>query len=437
MRIASTALVVAASLGVPRAAAAQWGPAAVSVRATPDGRVLPLTLRRLVDPSTRLERGGEPIRFGLHASIRFERLIDLFEHIDREAGRWRFETGAGRQAWGDAVLRRGVESRIVSMDTELPLEVLLAHTREALDRALADVRPAAPFVFEGRHWKLDRATYSGAFARVRQRWSTSLNCWSASSSLAGRVLSNWYVIDEGIRLFGQTYDSTEHFWQAVKYHPGVTIGDLGLLVSQAEKVDWAPWLASLERDQAFYLSNAYAVEFLKRGLSGEGLAFFRSELARAGRPGERAREAQQRGERKAGEPVRFTALQEKILWGDLADVFHLVMSFSSGAHALRSPAALRLREALAAHGFDAITLAGYAAGRFPFLSPTFQELMLEIWKVKYLEMPRFGDVIRSTAGVRLDHFLDDGDSPDIPIPVYVEFLNRIRDLALERAPARR
>ena len=57
--------------------------------------------------------------------------------------------------------------------------------------------------------------------------------------------------------------------------------------------------------------------------------------------------------------------------------------------------------------------------------------MLEIWKVKFLQMPRFGDVIRSTAGVRLDHFLDDGDSPDIPIPVYVGYLNRIRDLALE------
>ena len=56
--------------------------------------------------------------------------------------------------------------------------------------------------------------------------------------------------------------------------------------------------------------------------------------------------------------------------------------------------------------------------------------MLEIWKVKYLHMPRFGDVIRSTVGRRLDHFLDDGDSPDIPIPVYVNQLNRIRGLAL-------
>ena len=45
-------------------------------------------------------------------------------------------------------------------------------------------------------------------------------------------------------------------------------------------------------------------------------------------------------------------------------------------------------------------------------------------------MPRFAAVLRSTSGRRLDHFLNDGDSPDIPIPIYVEQLNRIRELAL-------
>jgi hypothetical protein len=29
----------------------------------------------------------------------------------------------------------------------------------------------------------------------------------------------------------------------------------------------------------------------------------------------------------------------------------------------------------------------------------------------------------------LSHFLNDGDSPDIPIAVYVEYLNQIRELA--------
>jgi hypothetical protein len=56
--------------------------------------------------------------------------------------------------------------------------------------------------------------------------------------------------------------------------------------------------------------------------------------------------------------------------------------------------------------------------------------MLEIWKVKYLEMPRFREVIRLIPlDIRLEHFLNDGESPDIPIPVYVGYLNQIRDLA--------
>ena len=56
--------------------------------------------------------------------------------------------------------------------------------------------------------------------------------------------------------------------------------------------------------------------------------------------------------------------------------------------------------------------------------------MLDIWKVKYLQMPRFGEVIRSIPlEIRLSHFLNDGDSPDIPIPIYIDYLNQIRDLA--------
>ena len=32
-------------------------------------------------------------------------------------------------------MRRGIESRVVSMETELPLELLLTHTRAELDAA--------------------------------------------------------------------------------------------------------------------------------------------------------------------------------------------------------------------------------------------------------------------------------------------------------------
>ena len=68
-----------------------------------------------------------------------------------------------------------------------------------------------------------------------------------------------------------------------------------------------------------------------------------------------------------------------------------------------------------------------------FISDEFRSLMLEIWRVKYLQMARFRDVISSIPlEIRLEDFLNDGDSPDIPIPVYVGYLNQIRDTWPER-----
>lgn len=394
-----------------------------------------LTLQRLVDPAWRVEVEGRPIRFALHALIRFDTLEHLFAHIDREAGRWQFDSPEARQAFADDLLRRGVESRIVSMETELPLEVVLTHTRDELARAVSGVSTRdAPLVFKGRHWRLTTEVYREAFLRVRDRWSRSLNCWSASPSIPGRVLSNWYLIDEGIELFGATYDSTEHFWQAVKYHPDVTVGDLRTLVAGLTAVDWRPWLETLGADQALYFANAYAVEFLKANLAPERLEWFQAELARVAAPEERARTAQQRVARAAGAAVRFTSLDEKLLWGDLADVLHLIVSFGDRPEAAAFPELAAIRQTLVDRRFDAVYLAGYDGGRIGFLSAEFQDLMLEIWKVKFLEMPRFREVIRSTAGIRLDHFLDDGDSPDIPIPIYVGYLDRIRGMALEVQP---
>jgi hypothetical protein len=391
-----------------------------------------LTLQRLVTPSARVEIQGRAIRFALLGQIYFDTLDDLFTFIDGEAGRWRFETPAARQAFAEGLFRRGVESRVVSMETELPLEVLLTHTREDLAAAVGAAAAGRAVVFQGRHWQLTPAVYQDAFVRVHDRWSRSLNCWSASSSIPGRVLSNWYVIDEGITLFGATYDSTEHFWQAVKFHPDVTTGQLQQRLTAMRAVDWRPWLDALAADQAFYFANAYAVEFLKFNLTAERLDWFGAELGRVATPDERARSAQQRpAVRAAGVAPRFLPVQEKVLWGDLADVFHLVVAFAGRGGPPAPPPVLAMREALVADRFDAIYLAGYAGGRVGFFSEDFQALMLEIWKVKYLAMPRFGDVIRSTAGRNLDHFLNDGDSPDIPIPIYVGQLNRIREMAME------
>jgi hypothetical protein len=251
---------------------------------------------------------------------------------------------------------------------------------------------------------------------VQEKWKHSLNCWSASPSIPGRVLSNWYPIEEGIRLHGATYDSAEHFWQAVKYHPNVTVGELIDLILQLESRDWSAWLKILDDDAKLYLPNAYAVEFLRHHLTPERLEWFRDELGRHGlKPGDRARLVQQRGTTA----FRFSALEEKVLWGDLADLFHLIYTFSLPSDPMHAT--------LAEHHFDDITIGEQKMG---FISAEFRSQMLEIWKVKYLEMPRFREVIRMIPPeIRLEHFLNDGDSPDIPIPVYVHYLNQIRELA--------
>jgi hypothetical protein len=151
------------------------------------------------------------------------------------------------------------------------------------------------------------------------------------------------------------------------------------------------------------------------------LQWFRQELERQRlRPADAARHVQQR----QGTALRFSAFEEKVLWGDLADLFHLIYVFSSPEDPTR--------KVLAERHFDGIYLGDRKMG---FISEEFRSLMFEIWKVKYLQMPRFREVIASIPmEVRLEHFLNDGDSPDIPIPVYVGYLNQIRQLARTNAP---
>ena len=371
-----------------------------------------LSLQALVTPSTVvLSKDGHPITFALHGFIEFKSLSEMFSYLDAQNQRWKSNAGISggineeqRQAVMRDLLRRGVESRVVSMVDEGPLETLVTHTREELRTSLAAVKEPVP------------PGYAEAFIAAQEKWKHSLNCWSASPSIAGRVLSNWYPITEGIQLYGATYDSTEHFWQAVKYHPDTTVGEVTALVSVLEKRDWGPWLGRLNDDPKTYLPNAYAVEFLRTNLKPDRLRQLSKDLASHGlRPDEKVRSAQQRGEK----PFRFSALEEKTLWGDVADTFYLVYSFSSGDDPIR--------KTLAEHHFDAIYLDDRRMG---FISEEFRSLMLEIWHVKYLQMARFREVISSIPmEIRLEHFLNDGDSPDIPIPVYVRYLNQIRDMA--------
>jgi hypothetical protein len=369
-----------------------------------------VSLQALVTPSTTIVKNGRPVKFALHGFIEFKSLAELFRYIESQTRRWNVRGGLDneqrRQLAGE-LLRRGIESRVISMEDDRPLETLITHTSEELRQALALVQEPVP------------AAYGEAFLAVQEKWKHSLNCWSASPSISGRVLSNWYPIEEGIQLYGATYDSTEHFWQAVKYHPDVTLAQLTELLGMLEQKDWGPWLARLDGDPKIYLPNAYAVEFLRHNLARERLQWFRDELGRhALSVREHAREVQQRG----APPFRFSAFEEKVLWGDLADMFHLLYTLSLPEDPIR--------KALGAQHFDAVYLGDRRMG---FISEEFRSLMLEIWRVKYLKMERFREVINSIPmEIRLSHFLNDGDSPDIPIPVYVGYLNEIRELARAR-----
>src|SRR5207247_3740945 len=122
-----------------------------------------------------------------------------------------------------------------------------------------------------------------------------------------------------------TCNMTEHFWQAIKYHPDTTVADLTELIVLLEHKEWNSWLARLVGDPTRYLPNAYAVEFLRHNLAPERLRWFRDELGRQRlHTSDRARLIQKRG----SVPFRFSAYEEKVLWGDLADLFHLVYTFS-------------------------------------------------------------------------------------------------------------
>jgi hypothetical protein len=369
-----------------------------------------ISLEALVTPSTTIVKNGRPVTFALYGFIEFKSLAELFPYIESQTKRWNVPGGLDdeqrRQLAGE-LLRRGIESRVVSMEDERPLEALVTHTSEELRQALARVNGPVP------------PGYVEAFVAVQEKWKHSLNCWSASPSIPGRVMSNWYPIEEGIQLYGATYDSTEHFWQAVKYHPDVTVADLTELLVMMEAKDWGPWLARLDGDPKIYLPNAYVVEFLRHNLARERLQWFRGELGRhALGASDHARVVQERG----ATPFRFSAFEEKVLWGDLADVLHLVYTFSLPDDPIRKE--------LGTRHFDAIYL---GERRMGFISEEFRSLMLEIWRVKYLKMARFREVISSIPmEIRLSHFLNDGDSPDIPIPVYVRYLNEIRELARAR-----
>ena len=187
-----------------------------------------VSLQAIVTPSTVIVKDGQPVTFALHAFIEFKSLSELFPYIDSQAQRWKGNSDVDAAQLRAELLRRGIESRVISMIDERPLQALLTHTAAEVRQAIAQLKEPIP------------PGYAEDFLAVQEKWKHSLNCWSASPSIPARVLSNWYPIEEGIPLYGATYDSTEHFWQAVKYHPETTLTDLTDLLTLLEQKDWTP-----------------------------------------------------------------------------------------------------------------------------------------------------------------------------------------------------
>src|SRR6476646_7536698 len=92
-----------------------------------------ISLQTLVTPSTTIIKDGHPLTFALHGFIQFNSLSELFPYIDSQTQRWKGGLDdAARKDLARDLLRRGIESRVISMTDERPLETLLTHTTDAL-----------------------------------------------------------------------------------------------------------------------------------------------------------------------------------------------------------------------------------------------------------------------------------------------------------------
>src|SRR5712664_124298 len=106
-----------------------------------------VSLQALVTPSTTIVKDGRPVTFALHGFIEFKSLAELFPYIESQTQRWNGRGGLDdeqRRRLAGELLRRGIESRVISMEDVGPLEILVTHTSEELQQALARVHDPVP-----------------------------------------------------------------------------------------------------------------------------------------------------------------------------------------------------------------------------------------------------------------------------------------------------
>src|SRR6516225_12187306 len=90
-----------------------------------------LTLQNLVTPSTVVVKNGHPVVFAIHGVVEFKSMAEAFPYIESQTQRWKSDPdfdAPARQKLGRELVRRAVESRVISMTDERPLELLLTHT---------------------------------------------------------------------------------------------------------------------------------------------------------------------------------------------------------------------------------------------------------------------------------------------------------------------
>src|SRR2546430_12967465 len=115
-----------------------------------------LSLQAIVTPSTTILKDGRPLAFAVHGFIEFKSLAELFPYIDSQTKRWNLDDKQRQQLARD-LLRRGIESRIVSMNDERPLEAVITHASDELRQAIARVTESVP------------RGYADAFLAVQER----------------------------------------------------------------------------------------------------------------------------------------------------------------------------------------------------------------------------------------------------------------------------
>jgi hypothetical protein len=88
-----------------------------------------ISLQAVVTPSTVIVMKGEPVKFAIHGFIEFKSLGEVFPYIEAQTARWNGKvTEEEKRELARQLLREGIESRIVSMLDERPLQALVTHT---------------------------------------------------------------------------------------------------------------------------------------------------------------------------------------------------------------------------------------------------------------------------------------------------------------------